>query len=127
MTLDAINYSSQIAKPQVIYSRILGLRVSFNRWVNEAVLVISTGHLRLSSLWSYILEYFGMRGPTNKLFFCGCGVPLTRFFKIVNSKAFLSHKTGHRWCLLTTPGLALSQEEALQMQSLWSGSCRRNT
>ena len=32
-----------------------------------------------------------------------------------------------RWCLLTTPSLALSQEEALQMQSLWSGSCRRNT
>ena len=31
------------------------------------------------------------------------------------------------WCLLTTPSLALSQEEALQMQSLWSGSCRRNT
>ena len=32
-----------------------------------------------------------------------------------------------RWCLLRTPSLALSQEEALQMQSLWSGSCRRNT
>ena len=30
-------------------------------------------------------------------------------------------------CLLTTPSLALSQEEALQMQSLRSGSCRRNT
>ena len=29
--------------------------------------------------------------------------------------------------LLTTPSLALSQEEALQMQYLWSGSCRRNT
>ena len=27
----------------------------------------------------------------------------------------------------TTPSLALSQEEALQMQSLWSGSCRRIT
>ena len=32
-----------------------------------------------------------------------------------------------QWCLLTTPSLALSQEEALQMQSLWSDSCRRNT
>ena len=32
-----------------------------------------------------------------------------------------------RWCLLTTSSLVLSQEEALQMQSLWSGSCRRNT
>ena len=32
-----------------------------------------------------------------------------------------------RWCLLTTPSLALSQEEALQIQYLWSDSCRRNT
>ena len=32
-----------------------------------------------------------------------------------------------RMCLLMTPILALSQEEALQMLSLWSGSCRRNT
>ena len=32
-----------------------------------------------------------------------------------------------QWCLLTTPSLALSQEEALQMQSLWSDSCKRNT
>ena len=32
-----------------------------------------------------------------------------------------------RWCLLTTSSLALSQEEALQMQYLWSGNCRRNT
>ena len=30
-------------------------------------------------------------------------------------------------CVLETPNLALSQEEALQMQSLWSDRCRRNT
>ena len=32
-----------------------------------------------------------------------------------------------RWSVLMTPNSALSQEVALQMQSLWSSSCRRNT
>ena len=30
------------------------------------------------------------------------------------------------WCLLKAPSSALSQKEALRMQYLWSGSCRRN-
>ena len=32
-----------------------------------------------------------------------------------------------RWCILMASSSSLSQEEAQQMQTFWSGSCRRNT